>query len=82
MNKQDVKLDPKWEQLAGKELKGKNVKDVLVRETNEQMLIKPLYTQEDWKPPAHSEIPGRYNQPSSNDTNLPSLLLDNLSPKL
>ena len=59
MNKQDVKLDAKWEQLAGKELKGKNVKDVLVRETNEQMLIKPLYTSEDWKAPAQPEVPGK-----------------------
>jgi methylmalonyl-CoA mutase len=36
--------------MAAKEIKGKDVKDTLVRETNEQMLIKPLYTKEDWSP--------------------------------
>jgi len=47
--------------LAGKELKGKDVKETLVRETNEQMLVKPLYTEEDWKPKSgESEIPGNY----------------------
>ena len=55
-----MKLDAKWEALAAKELKGKDVKETLVRETNEQMLVKPLYTQEDWKPPATSEVPGKY----------------------
>ena len=61
-NKKDVKLDAKWETLAGKELKGKDVKDVLVRETNEQMLIKPLYTSADWQAPAsgQAEVPGVY----------------------
>lgn len=52
LNKKDVKLDPKWESLASKELKGKDVKETLIRETNEQMLVKPIYTSEDWKPPA------------------------------
>lgn len=50
-------MDAKWEALAGKELKGKDVKETLVRETNEQMLIKPLYTQDDWKP-STVEVPG------------------------
>jgi methylmalonyl-CoA mutase len=59
-NKKDVKLDSKWETLAAKELKGKDVKDTLVRETNEQMLVKPLYTQADWTPPTsgQAEVPG------------------------
>jgi hypothetical protein len=43
-----VKLNTKWEALAAKELKGKDLKETLVRETNEQMLVKPLYTHEDW----------------------------------
>ena len=34
------------------------MKNTLVRKTNEQMLIKPLYTQEDWKPAEKVEIPG------------------------
>ena len=43
-----MELNKKWEALAKKELKGHDVKDTLVRETNEQMLVKPLYTAEDW----------------------------------
>jgi methylmalonyl-CoA mutase N-terminal domain/subunit len=58
-NKKDVKLDAKWESLAAKELKGKDMRQVLIRETNEQMLVKPLYTKEDWKAPeGQSEVPG------------------------
>ena len=53
-----MKLDAKWEALAAKELKGKDVKETLVRETNEQMLVKPLYTQDDWKPSEKVEVPG------------------------
>ena len=45
-------LDAKWETLAAKEIKTKDVKETLVRETNEQMLVKPLYTHQDWKAPA------------------------------
>jgi hypothetical protein len=64
--KKDVKLDAKWEALAAKEIKGKDVKETLVRETNEQMLVKPLYTQDDWKPSAGpAEVPGKCHlQPS------------------
>jgi methylmalonyl-CoA mutase len=35
LNKKDVKLNQKWEALAAKEIKGKDVKETLVRETNE-----------------------------------------------
>lgn len=45
--KQDMSLNADWTKLASKELKGKDVHETLVRETNEQMLIKPLYTKED-----------------------------------
>ena len=51
-------LNPKWEQLASKELKGKDVKETLVRETNEQMLTKPLYTKDDVKERSEGELPG------------------------
>ena len=52
-------LNKDWEKLASKELRGKNVKDTLVRETNEQMLIKPLYTSEDIKENEEGEaLPG------------------------
>ena len=55
-------LNKKWESLASKELKGKDVKETLVRETNEQMLVKPLYTGEDWQTPAgEQEVPGKIN---------------------
>jgi methylmalonyl-CoA mutase N-terminal domain/subunit len=57
-SKKDMKLNAKWEALAAKELKGHDVKETLVRETNEQLLVKPLYTAEDWKPPADLEVPG------------------------
>lgn len=60
LNKKDVTLNAKWESLAAKELKGKDLKETLVRETNEQMLMKPLYTQEDWQPAAGAtEVPGK-----------------------
>lgn len=51
-------LNAKWVQMAQKELKGKDVHQTLVRETNEQMLVKPLYTSEDWQPSEETEIPG------------------------
>ena len=47
-----------WEKKATKELKGKDVKETLIRETNEQMLVKPVYTSEDWQAPKEVEIPG------------------------
>ena len=53
-----MKLDAKWEALAAKEIKSKDVKEVLVRETNEQMLVKPLYTSADWSP-SGVEVPGK-----------------------
>lgn len=60
LNKKEVSLNKKWEGLASKELKGKDVKETLVRQTNEQMLVKPLYTQEDWSPQADNvEVPGK-----------------------
>jgi methylmalonyl-CoA mutase len=51
-------LNKKWEGLATKELKGINVKDTLIRQTNEGIYVKPLYTQEDWAPGAEPEVPG------------------------
>ena len=51
-SKEGVFLNEKWMAMANKETKGKvDVRDKLVRETNEQMLIKPIYTKEDWSPP-------------------------------
>ena len=43
-------------------MKGKDVKSNLIRETNEQMLVKPLYTSEDWQAPSEGgvEIPGQF----------------------
>jgi methylmalonyl-CoA mutase len=57
-----VKLNQKWEALAAKEIKGKDIKETLVRETNEQMLVKPLYTHEDWQhnKDQPAEVPGVY----------------------
>ena len=59
--KQEMSLNSHWQKLASKELRGKDVKETLVRETNEQMLIKPLYTSEDWQPEeGQVEMPGVY----------------------
>ena len=44
--------------MASKEVKGHDIKEELIRETNEQMLLKPLYTSEDYKPSSEPEIPG------------------------
>ena len=45
--KSDMSLNAAWMTMAKKELRGKDVHETLVRETNEQMLVKPLYTAED-----------------------------------
>ena len=58
--KQEVVLNKKWESLASKELKGVNVKETLVRQTNERILVKPLYTQDDWHHGPEAEVPGVY----------------------
>ena len=60
-SKEGVFLNEKWMAMANKETKGKvNVREKLVKETNEQMLIKPIYTKEDWSPPEEPEISGEY----------------------
>ena len=47
--------------MASKEIKGHDVKETLIRETNEQMFMKPIYTQEDWSPPSNKpELPGDF----------------------
>ncbi len=58
--KQDMSLNEDWKKLASKELRGKDVNETLVRETNEQMLIKPLYTKEDLPKECtdETELPG------------------------
>ena len=56
--KQEMPLNVDWQKLASRELRGKDVHETLVRETNEQMLIKPVYTSEDVKEGDKPEIPG------------------------
>ena len=58
LDKQAVTLNEKWSAMAQKELKGKDVKETLVRETNEHMLMKPLYTAEDLDGSEKNELPG------------------------
>jgi methylmalonyl-CoA mutase len=55
-----VNINSQWEKLAEKELRGKDVRQTLVTETNEQMLIKPIYTEEDvgQEPLGDTELPG------------------------
>lgn len=65
LDKKEVKLNAKWEALAAKELKGKDVKETLVKETNEQMLIKPLYTKEDVVESKDVEVPGKVSYPNN-----------------
>ena len=61
-NKQDMTLNATWLTMAKKELRGKDVHETLVRETNEQMLVKPLYTAEDLpeEVKAETELPGQF----------------------
>lgn len=59
--REDVYLNPRWVQKAEKETRGKiNIRQQLIRETNEQMLVKPIYTSEDFKAPAQPELSGKY----------------------
>jgi methylmalonyl-CoA mutase len=54
-------LNAKWMVMAEKETKGRiNIKEKLIKETNEQMLIKPIYTSEDWSPPKEPELSGEF----------------------
>ena len=60
-NKDGMFLNEKWMAMAKKETKGKvNIHEKLIKETNEQMLIKPIYTKEDWSPPEQPEISGEF----------------------
>jgi len=55
-------LHDNWLAVAEKETKGKiNIREKLIRVTNEQMLMKPIYTSKDWAPPAEKpEISGKF----------------------
>lgn len=47
-SRNDMKIDERWMEIAKKESRGKfDIKEKLIRETNEQMLVKPIYTAED-----------------------------------
>ncbi len=60
-SKKEMALDARWVKMASKEIKGQDVHETLIRETNEQMLLKPIYTQEDWMPPkGNPELPGEF----------------------
>jgi methylmalonyl-CoA mutase len=57
----EITLNKKWLELAEKETKGKvNIQEKLIRETNEKMFIKPIYTKADWSPPEKEEISGEF----------------------
>ena len=56
----DVHLPDNWVKLAEKESRGKyDVREKLIKETNEQMIMKPIYTAQDWKAP-ENEISGEF----------------------
>lgn len=53
-------MNEEWVKKAQKELKGKDPNEKLVRNTNEEIKIKPLYTHKDFETPAEEEMPGFY----------------------
>ena len=61
--REKVKVDARWREIALKEARGKYViEDKLIRETNEKMLVKPIYTRDDFNLEGreHAEISGEY----------------------
>lgn len=57
----DITLNQKWLDMAEKETKGKvNIREKLIKETNEKMFMKPIYTKADWSPPENEEISGEF----------------------
>lgn len=59
--RENMTLNKKWREIAEKESKGKfNIEEKLIRETNEKMLVKPIYTSEDWPQGAEPEISGEF----------------------
>ena len=57
MSKDDLRFPLEWEELATKELRGKDLKS-LDWDTPEGILVKPLYTSEDVPERAAQELPG------------------------
>ena len=58
-----IVLDKRWRDIAVKESRGKyNIEEKLIRETNEKMLVKPIYTRDDFNLEGRSdaEISGEY----------------------
>lgn len=54
----NIKMNKKWVDTASKELKGKDIYKTLVKTSQEEIKIKPLYTHEDVKTPTEEELPG------------------------
>ena len=58
-----ITLDRRWREIAVKESRGKyDIEQKLIRETNEKMLVKPIYTRDDFnlEGKADAEISGEY----------------------
>lgn len=58
-----ITLNKRWRDMAVKESRGKyDIEEKLIRETNEKMLIKPIYTKDDFNQDGRSdaEISGEY----------------------
>ena len=53
-----MEMNKKWVEKATKELRGKDVHKTLVKETQEEIKIKPLYTKRDVKEESEEELPG------------------------
>ena len=58
-----ITLDKRWRDIAVKESRGKyDIEEKLIRETNEKMLVKPIYTRDDFnlEGSENAEISGEY----------------------
>ena len=56
---QSTSLDPEWEKLAKKQLKGKDPAETLTWHTLEGLKVKPVYTEKDSED-KEPELPGKY----------------------
>ena len=55
-----LNMNKEWVARASKELKGKDASEVLIKTTQEEIKIKPLYTHKDLDQPKEEEMPGFY----------------------
>lgn len=59
-NFSSLDMNKQWMDAAKKEIGGKDVAKTLIRESQEEIKIKPLYTHKDFQQPTEEELPGFY----------------------